>query len=63
MRYLAPFVVHGTHKLGAPELTASAEDYRRLLIALRDNRLDLDKAETVTRINSDLGALIKQEQS
>jgi len=36
MVWLPPFVVHGTHRLGDSEIAAHAEDYRRLLIGLRD---------------------------
>jgi glutathione-regulated potassium-efflux system ancillary protein KefG len=52
MRYLAPFVVHGTHLLDpARDLEQPIEDYRRLLIALRDRTLDLDAATRAERIN------------
>lgn len=63
MRFLAPFVVHGTHKMTPEELQGSIDDYRRLLTALRDQTLDLTRAAAVDRINSDLSALIKKERS
>lgn len=36
MRYLEPFVVYGTHGLGAPAIERHAAAYRRRLEALRD---------------------------
>lgn len=36
MRWLEPFVVHGTHRLDAPGIERSAADYRRRLETLRD---------------------------
>lgn len=41
MEYLPPFVVQGTHQLRQPEqLTKHAEEYRRTILALRDNTID-----------------------
>jgi glutathione-regulated potassium-efflux system ancillary protein KefG len=37
MRWLPPFVVHGTHLLDAGDLARHAEEYRLLLEALRDS--------------------------
>jgi glutathione-regulated potassium-efflux system ancillary protein KefG len=42
MRYLPPFVVHGTHALEPPAIDAHAARYRRLVEALRDGTLDFD---------------------
>jgi glutathione-regulated potassium-efflux system ancillary protein KefG len=42
MEYLPPFVVFGTHRLGEEEIGEAARGYRRLLEALRDDRLDPD---------------------
>jgi glutathione-regulated potassium-efflux system ancillary protein KefG len=44
MEYLPPFVVFGTHRLGEEQLSDAAAEYRRLLEALRDDRVDLDRA-------------------
>ena len=38
MAYLAPWVVHGTHRLDPPEIDALAERYAALLDALCDDR-------------------------
>jgi glutathione-regulated potassium-efflux system ancillary protein KefG len=52
MRYLAPFVAHAALRLaGRPELDTHRDDYRRLLAALRDDRLDLARAEQADTIN------------
>jgi glutathione-regulated potassium-efflux system ancillary protein KefG len=62
MTFLAPFVVHGTHRLDLGGIEAAAADYRRTLEALRDDRVDLEAAERVECLNADLGAvMLKQE--
>ncbi len=58
MEYLAPFIVHGTHRMTTAEMEQHAGDYRRMLEALRDDRLDLEAAERLTRLNADLDSLI-----
>ncbi|MFC3881439.1 NAD(P)H-dependent oxidoreductase [Algoriphagus namhaensis] len=37
MHYLPYFQVHGTHRIDPEELRAKAEDYRKLLVHLRDS--------------------------
>ncbi len=58
MEYLPPFVVHGTHGMERPQIERHAEEYRRALAALRDGRLDLEKARGYPRLNTDLDAII-----
>ena len=58
MRYLPPFVVHGTHRMPPDAAQAHAADYLRLLTALRDGQVDLDRAESRGRLNQDLDALL-----
>lgn len=58
MDYLPPFVVHGTHSLGAAEIDRHAADYRRTVEALRDGLFDVDAARDWPRINRDLDAVI-----
>lgn len=59
MRYLAPFAVHGTLRLQTDEDVAPhGREYRRLLEALRDGRLDLERATRVERLNDDLDSLL-----
>jgi glutathione-regulated potassium-efflux system ancillary protein KefG len=59
MEYLPPFVAHGTHRMTPGEMEAHGADYLRLLEALRDDRIDLERARTVARINADLEAVIR----
>jgi glutathione-regulated potassium-efflux system ancillary protein KefG len=44
MEYLPPFVVFGTLRLGDEQIRGAAADYQRLVEALRDDRVDLDRA-------------------
>ncbi len=60
MDYLSPFVVHGTHELSDEDIDAHARDYRRLIQALRDDRLDLEAARQEGRLNSRLDQLIHE---
>jgi glutathione-regulated potassium-efflux system ancillary protein KefG len=61
MDWLPPFAVLGIHQ-GIPEKerVRHAEDYRRTLIALRDNRLDLDRARDGELLNQDLNTIINE---
>jgi glutathione-regulated potassium-efflux system ancillary protein KefG len=58
MEYLPPFIVHGTHLLDEDGIAPHASDYGRLLLALRDGRLDLVRARGRARLNADLDALV-----
>jgi len=60
MEWLGPFAVHGTHTLSDTEVQQYAVDYRRILEALRDDRIDLKQANRRTHINLDLQAVIKE---
>ena len=57
--YLPPFVAHGTHAMGASQIRAHASDYRRLVEALRDNRVALEVARRARRINERLEDIIR----
>ena len=59
MEYLTPFIVHGTLHLDPDDIRRHASDYRRLLEALRDDRLDFEAAKQQSRLNADLGAVIR----
>ena len=59
MIFLPPFVVHGTHRLADQEIAAAAEEYRAVVEALRDDRLDLDAARGVDRLNADLTRVLR----
>jgi glutathione-regulated potassium-efflux system ancillary protein KefG len=52
MQYLAPFVIHGTHRLDVDNGMAPAQrQYRALIVGLRDDTLDLSRAADMERIN------------
>ena len=61
MDWLPPFAVLGIHQ-GLPEKdrVRHAEDYRRTLIALRDNRVDLDRARISELLNQNLNGTINE---
>ena len=59
MEYLPPFVAHGTHRMTAEEMAAHAKDYRRLLEAVRDSRVDMEAARSLSRLNADLDAVVQ----
>jgi glutathione-regulated potassium-efflux system ancillary protein KefG len=61
MDWLPPFAVLGIHR-GLPENERArhAEAYRQTIIALRDNRLDLEKARRGELLNQDLASSIKE---
>lgn len=58
MTWLPPFVVHGTHRLGQPEIDRHADDYRRLVVGLRDGSFDHGAALRLPRVNADLAAVL-----
>lgn len=51
MKYLPPFVVHGSHTLTEDELKKHAQDYRNLILSLRDETCDTTKFEKTEYIN------------
>ena len=61
MDWLPPFAVLGIHQ-GLPEKdrVRHAENYRRTIIALRDNRIDLDQAREGEWLNQDLDGIINE---
>lgn len=63
MEYLPPFVAHASHSMTVDAARAHAEEYRRLLIALRDGTLDRRAAATQPRLNEDLDAVIGPKES
>jgi len=59
MIYLAPFVVHSALRLtGDPDLAPQRAAYRRLLEALRDDRIDLEQAAKADQLGEDVDAMI-----
>jgi glutathione-regulated potassium-efflux system ancillary protein KefG len=61
MTYLAPFVAHGTHSMAAERISGHAQEYRRLLVALRDDQLDVEAAADphLPFMNRDLDRLLR----
>ena len=58
MLYLPPFLVQGTHRLQEEQIRVHASDYRCVLVALRDRRIDAEQVGDLERINEDLDAMI-----
>ena len=58
MEFLSPFVVHGTLRMEPAQIAAHGRDWRRAVEALRDGRLDVERARELRRLNVDLDALI-----
>ncbi len=62
MTYLAPFVVHAALKVvGTDELAAPRVAYRQVIEALRDDRLNLERAGRATTLNDELAAVLSRE--
>lgn len=62
MNWLPPFAVLGIHRgLAGGEIVRHAEAYRRTIIALRDDHLDLDLVKDHALLNQDLNAVIKED--
>ena len=59
MDFLPPFVVHGTHNITQQEISSHGEDYQKMILSLRDGKVDLEAAKLHQRLNSDLKSIIK----
>ena len=60
VEYLPPFVVHGTLGMAREEIRSHAEDYRRIVEALRDETLHIEAARAMLRINFQLDELLRE---
>ncbi|MDB4444251.1 NAD(P)H-dependent oxidoreductase [bacterium] len=61
MEWLPPFAILGINRGLSEEVrTRHAEDYRRTIIALRDNQLDLAQACDCDLLNQDLNTIINE---
>jgi glutathione-regulated potassium-efflux system ancillary protein KefG len=59
MRFLAPFVVHAALRVaGDADIAPHQRAYRRVLEALRDDRLDLERAARAEELNDDVDGLL-----
>ncbi len=62
MRFLAPFAVHAALRVtDDADLAASRADYVRLIEALRDDRLDLDRAAGIENLALSLADVLPRE--
>jgi len=59
MDYMPPFIVYGTHSMTDDAIRGHAEDYRRVLLALKDGALDLAAARQFPHLNSNLNAVVR----
>lgn len=60
LEWVPPFAVLGIHRgLPQDQVVKHSEDYRRAVIALRDDRLQLDKAKDYALLNSNLNDIIE----
>jgi glutathione-regulated potassium-efflux system ancillary protein KefG len=60
MIFLAPFIVHGTHAITPEEISQYGIEYREMIMALAENRVDIDTARKVNRINDPSVNVIQQ---
>jgi glutathione-regulated potassium-efflux system ancillary protein KefG len=59
MKFLAPFAVHAALKVTSDaDVTSARTEYRRLLEALRDDRIDLDRAAAAENLALELDAVM-----
>jgi glutathione-regulated potassium-efflux system ancillary protein KefG len=58
MEYLPPFVVHGTHTITKDQIASHGEDYRKIVVALRDEKIDFEALKRLKRINEDTDSII-----
>ncbi len=59
MRFLAPFAVHAALKVtGEDDVAQARAGYRRLIEALRDERIDLDAAAAAQNLANELDSVI-----
>ena len=59
MVFLAPFIVHGTHAITGDDISRYRRDYRELILALQESRVDIEVAQRLDRINDQPEKVIK----
>lgn len=60
MQWLPPFAITGVHKgISNEQLNQYAEDYRRVILAFRDERLNIEAAKKVEYLNKNLDHIIE----
>lgn len=51
MGYLPPYVIHGSHTITEDEIILQAGNYKRLLLALRDETIEMKRTNQVEYLN------------
>lgn len=51
MEYLPPYVIYGSHTLNSMDIENHVSNYKKLLISLRDEKIDKNKIESVEYFN------------
>ncbi|HEY9847376.1 MAG TPA: NAD(P)H-dependent oxidoreductase [Candidatus Caenarcaniphilales bacterium] len=63
MEYLPPFVVQGTHQLREQhQIAKHAEDYRAVIVALRDNAVNWECLNQFNHLNQSLDQVIRKQE-
>lgn len=52
MRYMPPYIVYGTHRIRKRDIIRHAEEYRSLLIGLREGQIEFDEMKKVSKFNA-----------
>jgi glutathione-regulated potassium-efflux system ancillary protein KefG len=60
MIFLAPFIIHGTHSITPEQISRYKTEYIELIRALQENRVDIEKARKLNRINDPEHQVIQQ---
>lgn len=62
LNYFPPFAVMGVHRgLPEPQIIGHAEEYRRLIIAIRNEQLDLNRAKDAEFLNQSFSQITRGE--
>lgn len=63
MRFLAPFVVHSALRVASSDdVVPHRAAYRRLIEALRDDRVDVERAASVSDLNNELDSVLSPRE-
>jgi glutathione-regulated potassium-efflux system ancillary protein KefG len=60
MTYLPPYIIHGTHRMTLDDIEREATQYRRLLIALRDDRIPFTALRDLPLLNDALDEVLAE---
>ncbi len=62
MEFLPPFVVHGTHAMDDEAIARHVRDYREVLEALQEDRVDIAAVSASPRLNVDLKRALRPRE-